>query len=118
TNPLSAIDCRGEFYSAAAVSDTALPGARWRGFLRKNLFGSGFDLDITVARGAGAYICGEETGLIESIEGHRGQPRVKPPFPAVIGAFGGPTVVQNVETLTCVPLIINNGAEWFKSFGS
>jgi len=118
SNPMSYVYIRGEFYYGAMVLEKALAECRERGFLGKNIFGSGFDFDITVARGAGAYICGEETGLIESIEGKRGQPRVKPPFPAVIGAFGGPTVVQNVETLTCVPLIINNGAEWFKSFGS
>jgi len=118
SNPMSYIYIRGEFYYGAVVLEKALAEARERGFLGKNILGSGFDFDITVARGAGAYICGEETGLIESIEGHRGQPRVKPPFPAVIGAFGGPTVVQNVETLTCVPLIVKNGAEWFKSFGT
>jgi NADH-quinone oxidoreductase subunit F len=118
SNPMAYIYIRGEFYYGATVLEKALAEAREKGFLGKNLFGSGFDLDITVARGAGAYICGEETGLIESIEGHRGQPRVKPPFPAVVGAFGGPTVVQNVETLACVPLIINNGAEWFKGFGT
>jgi NADH-quinone oxidoreductase subunit F len=118
SNPMSYIYIRGEFYYGATVLDKALQEARDRGYLGKNILGSGFDFDITVARGAGAYICGEETGLIESIEGHRGQPRVKPPFPAVIGAFGGPTVVQNVETLACVPLIVNNGAEWFKGFGT
>jgi NADH-quinone oxidoreductase subunit F len=118
SNPMSYIYIRGEFYYAATVLDKALEEARERGWLGKNIQGSGFDFDITVHRGAGAYICGEETGLIESVEGHRGQPRVKPPFPAVVGVFGGPTVVQNVETLACVPLIVNNGAEWFKSFGS
>jgi NADH-quinone oxidoreductase subunit F len=118
SNPMSYIYIRGEFYYGATVLDKALEEARARGFLGKNIFGSGFDFDITVHRGAGAYICGEETGLIESVEGHRGEPRVKPPFPAVIGVFGGPTVVQNVETLACVPFIIRNGAEWFKGFGS
>ncbi|HUJ16188.1 MAG TPA: NADH-quinone oxidoreductase subunit NuoF [Thermoanaerobaculia bacterium] len=118
SNPMSYIYIRGEFFYGATVLEKALAEARERGLLGRNLFGSGFDFDITVARGAGAYICGEETGLIESIEGHRGQPRVKPPFPAIVGAFGGPTVVQNVETLACVPLIVNNGAEWFKGFGS
>ena len=118
SNPMSYIYIRGEFYFGATVLDKALDEARAKGYLGKNIFGSGFDFDITVHRGAGAYICGEETGLIESVEGHRGQPRVKPPFPAVIGVFGGPTVVQNVETLACVPFIINNGAEWFKGFGS
>ena len=117
SNPMAYIYIRGEFYYGATVLDKALEEAREKGCLGKNIFGSGFDFDITVARGAGAYICGEETGLIESIEGHRGQPRVKPPFPAVVGAFGGPTVVQNVETLACVPFIINKGPEWFKSFG-
>src|SRR5438876_5803113 len=118
SNPMSYIYIRGEFYYGATVLDKALDEARAKGFLGKGIFGTNFDFDITVARGAGAYICGEETGLIESIEGHRGQPRVKPPFPAVVGAFGGPTVVQNVETLACVPLIINNGPEWFKGFGT
>jgi NADH-quinone oxidoreductase subunit F len=117
SNPMAYIYIRGEFYYGAVVLDQALEEARAKGYLGKNIFGSGFDFDITVHRGAGAYICGEETGLIESVEGHRGQPRVKPPFPAVVGVFGGPTVVNNVETLACVPLIIKNGAEWFKSFG-
>jgi len=116
--PMSYIYIRGEFYYGATVLDKALEEARAKGYLGKNILGTGFDFDITVHRGAGAYICGEETGLIESVEGHRGQPRVKPPFPAVVGVFGGPTVVQNVETLACVPLIVNNGADWFKSFGS
>ena len=118
SNPMGYIYIRGEFYYAATVLDAALVEARNKGYLGKKIFGSGFDFDITVHRGAGAYICGEETGLIESIEGHRGQPRVKPPFPAVVGAFGGPTVVQNVETLVCVPFIIDKGAEWFKGFGT
>ncbi len=117
TSPMAYIYIRGEFYYASTVLEKALAEAREKGFLGKNILGSGFDLDITVHRGAGAYICGEETGLIESLEGHRGQPRVKPPFPALVGVFGGPTVVNNVETLACVPLIIKNGADWFKSFG-
>jgi NADH-quinone oxidoreductase subunit F len=115
--PMAYIYIRGEFYFGATVLDKALAEAREKGYLGKNILGSGFDFDITVHRGAGAYICGEETGLIESVEGHRGQPRVKPPFPAVVGVFGGPTVVNNVETLACVPLIVDKGAEWFKSFG-
>lgn len=94
SNPMSYIYIRGEFYYGAVVLEKALEEARAKGFLGKNIFGSGFDFDITVARGAGAYICGEEMGLIESLEGRRGQPRVKPPFPAVIGVFGGPTIVQ------------------------
>lgn len=117
SNPMGYIYIRGEFHYGATVLDKALEEAREKGFLGKNIFGSGFDFDITVHRGAGAYICGEETGLIESLEGKRGQPRVKPPFPAVVGVFGGPTVVNNVETIACVPLIIKNGAEWFRSFG-
>ena len=118
SNPMAYIYIRGEFHYGSTVLVKALEEAREKGFLGKNIFGSGWDFDITVHRGAGAYICGEETGLIESIEGHRGQPRVKPPFPAVVGAFGGPTVVQNVETLACVPFIIDKGADWFKSFGT
>jgi NADH-quinone oxidoreductase subunit F len=117
SSPMSYIYIRGEFYFAAEVLNKALAEARAKGYLGKNILGSGFDFDITVHRGAGAYICGEETGLIESVEGHRGQPRVKPPFPAIVGVFGGPTVVNNVETLACVPMIIRNGAEWFKTFG-
>ncbi len=117
SNPMGYIYIRGEFYFGAMVLEKALAEAREHGFLGRNIFGSGFDFDITVARGAGAYICGEETGLIESLEGKRGQPRVKPPFPAVVGVFGGPTIVNNVETIACVPLIIKNGAEWFRSFG-
>jgi len=116
--PMAYIYIRGEFHYGSVVLEKALAEARAKGFLGEGIFGSNFDFDITVARGAGAYICGEETGLIESIEGHRGQPRVKPPFPAIVGAFGGPTVVQNVETLACVPLIMKNGAEWFKTFGT
>jgi NADH-quinone oxidoreductase subunit F len=115
--PMAYIYIRGEFHYGSTVLEKALAEAREKGYLGKNILGSGFDFDITVARGAGAYICGEETGLIESVEGHRGQPRVKPPFPALVGVFGGPTVVNNVETLACVPLIVDKGAEWFKSFG-
>jgi NADH-quinone oxidoreductase subunit F len=115
--PMAYIYIRGEFWYGAQVLLKALAEAREKGFLGKNILGSGFDFDITVHRGAGAYICGEETGLIESVEGKRGQPRVKPPFPALVGVFGGPTVVNNVETIACVPLIIKHGAEWFRNFG-
>jgi len=87
------------------------------GYLGKNILGSGFDLDVFIHRGAGAYICGEETGLIESIEGKRAWPRTKPPFPAVEGLFRKPTVVNNVETLACVRHIMERGAEWFRSIG-
>src|SRR2546421_4062001 len=87
------------------------------GYLGKNILGSPYSLDIFLHRGAGAYICGEETGLIESLEGRRAWPRIKPPFPAVEGAFRKPTVVNNVETVACVRHIMERGAEWFKSMG-
>src|SRR6478609_5411967 len=86
-------------------------------FLGENILGSGYSLDLTVHRGAGAYICGEETGLIESLEGKRGQPRIKPPFPAVSGVFAAPTIVNNVETLCCVTHVMKRGAEWFAKIG-
>jgi NADH-quinone oxidoreductase subunit F len=108
---------RGEFYLGARVLDEALEEAYAKGFLGENILESGYALDITVHRGAGAYICGEETGLIESLEGKRGQPRIKPPFPAVVGVFGAPTIVNNVETLACVVHIINRGADWFAKIG-
>lgn len=109
---------RGELRLAIERLEEAVKEAYAAGYLGKNIFGSGRDLDITVHPGAGAYICGEETGLIESLEGDRGQPRLKPPFPAVSGVFGGPTIVNNVETLSHVPGIINNGAEWFLKLGA
>ena len=108
---------RGEYVREAKLLDAAIDEAYAKGFLGKNIQGSGFDFDLTVHRGAGAYICGEETGLLNSLEGKRGEPRVKPPFPAQSGAFGGPTIVNNVETLAAVPYIINKGGEWFASFG-
>jgi len=108
---------RGEFRLGLERARAAVEEAYSAGYLGKNIFGSGKNLDITVHPGAGAYICGEETGLIESLEGDRGQPRLKPPFPAVSGAFGGPTIVNNVETLAQVPGILNNGAEWFLKLG-
>jgi NADH-quinone oxidoreductase subunit F len=108
---------RGEFYLGARILDEAVAEAYAKGYLGENILGSGYSLDITVHRGAGAYICGEETGLIESLEGKRGQPRIKPPFPAVSGAFASPTIVNNVETLCCVTHIIKNGAEWFTKMG-
>lgn len=86
--------------------------------LGKNILGSGFDLEVVVHSGAGAYICGEETALLDSLEGRRGQPRLKPPFPAVAGLYASPTVVNNVETIASVPAIINNGSAWYKSFGT
>lgn len=108
---------RGEFAFGARVLEQALAEAYARGHLGKNIYGTGYDLDVYVHRGAGAYICGEETGLIESLEGKRAYPRVKPPFPAVYGLFGCPTIVNNVETLACVPWIVSRGAEWFRSIG-
>jgi NADH-quinone oxidoreductase subunit F len=109
---------RGEYTKAAAVLEDAIRDAYDHGVLGDSVLGSGFRHDIYVHRGAGAYICGEETGLLESLEGKRGQPRVKPPFPALVGAFGCPTVINNVETLCCVTHILQRGADWFKSIGT
>jgi len=109
---------RFEYIRAARVMERAIAEARAAGHLGKNIYGSGFDLEIYVHRGAGAYICGEETGLIESLEGKRGWPRIKPPFPAVEGVFRKPTVVNNIETLCCVPFIVDRGVDWFKSIGT
>ncbi|HPR87020.1 MAG TPA: NADH-quinone oxidoreductase subunit NuoF [bacterium] len=108
---------RGEFAYGAHVLEQAIAEAEAGHLLGKNIQGSGYDLQVTVHRGAGAYICGEETGLLESLEGKRGWPRLKPPFPAVVGAFKSPTVVNNVETLANLPLIFNRGAEWFAAIG-
>lgn len=108
---------RGEFVHGAQVLEEAIAEAEAKNLLGRNILGSGYDLQVTVHRGAGAYICGEETGLLESLEGKRGWPRLKPPFPAVVGAFKSPTVVNNVETLANLPLIFNHGAEWFAAIG-
>src|SRR5436190_16841397 len=108
---------RGEFARGVDVLEASVAEARRAGFLGPNILGTGFDLDVWVHRGAGAYICGEETGLIESLEGKRAYPRIKPPFPAVVGLFGSPTVVNNVETLSNIPHIVKNGAAWFKAMG-
>jgi len=108
---------RGEFVYGAEVLNKAIAEAYKKGYLGKDILGSGFDLDMMVHRGAGAYICGEETALLESIEGRRGHPRLKPPFPAVVGLYEAPTVINNVETLANVSHIINNGAEWYASIG-
>jgi NADH-quinone oxidoreductase subunit F len=108
---------RGEMPHGAKVLLRAIEEARAKNYLGKNILGKGVDVEIYVHRGAGAYICGEETGLIESLEGKRAYPRIKPPFPAVVGLFGCPTVVNNVETLSNVPHIIKNGAAWFKAMG-
>lgn len=108
---------RGEFTEPYARMVAAVEEAYAAGVLGANAMGSGRRLDVHVHRGAGAYICGEETALMNSLEGRRGNPRIKPPFPAVAGLFGKPTTINNVETLTAVPYIIKNGAEWYKQFG-
>ncbi len=115
---LAFIYVRGEFTLSAERLEGAIAEARAQGFLGKNIFGSGYDLDIVVHRGAGAYICGEETALLTSLEGERGNPRLKPPFPATEGLYRKPTVINNVETLANVPLIVQYGAEWYKSMGT
>lgn len=106
---------RGEFTEPIARLEEALLEARAAGIIGKNAMGSGKNIDVWVHRGAGAYICGEETALMNSLEGKRGNPRIKPPFPAVSGLFGMPTTINNVETLAVVPHILNNGAEWYKA---
>jgi NADH-quinone oxidoreductase subunit F len=108
---------RGEMVHGAEILNAAVAECYAKGLLGKNIQGSGLELDITIHRGAGAYICGEETALIESIEGKRGHPRIKPPFPAVSGAWASPTVVNNVETLCCVKHILDKGPDWFKTMG-
>jgi NADH-quinone oxidoreductase subunit F len=108
---------RGEMMREYAVLARAVDEAYQKGYLGKNVLGSGFECHITVHRGAGAYICGEETALLNSLEGLRGQPRLKPPFPAVKGLFGNPTIVNNVETLMNVPFIVDKGGAWFNGLG-
>jgi NADH-quinone oxidoreductase subunit F len=108
---------RGEFQEGARVLSKALDEAYAAGYVGKNILGTGIDVEIVVHRGAGSYECGEETALLESLEGKRGQPRLKPPFPAVAGLYGCPTIVNNVETLVNVILILERGAEWFASLG-
>jgi NADH-quinone oxidoreductase subunit F len=109
---------RGEFFLGVKRWIKAIDDAYAKGFLGKNILDSGFSLDLSVHRGAGAYICGEETALIESLEGKRGEPRKKPPYPASVGLWGKPTLVHNVETLANVPHIINRGAQWYASIGT
>src|SRR3954449_1520053 len=108
---------RGEFFHVQTVLERAIDEAYAKGFLGQNIFGSGFDCEVYVHRGAGAYEAGEETALLESLEGKRAQPRNKPPFPAVVGLYDAPTAVNNVETLANVPLIVQNGPEWFAALG-
>jgi NADH-quinone oxidoreductase subunit F len=115
----SFIYIRGEYAFAARVLERAIAEARKKGYLGENAFKKkGFHHDVIVHRGAGAYICGEETGLLESLEGKKGQPRKKPPFPAQYGAFGLPTTVNNVETFSHTPFIVDRGVEWFRGFGT
>ena len=109
---------RGEVPQAIRRVATAVREAEQAGLLGDNILGSGFSLRIVVHSGAGAYICGEETALLDSLEGYRGQPRLKPPFPATHGLYAAPTVVNNVETITNIPWIINNGVDWFRQFGT
>jgi NADH-quinone oxidoreductase subunit F len=109
---------RGEYRYLSVIMEKAIADAYARGFLGKNIFGSGRDFDVYWHGGAGAYEVGEESALMESLEGKRGIPRIKPPFPAVVGLFGGPTVINNVETLASVPPILLQGGEWYASLGT
>ncbi len=109
---------RGEYFRSAHRLQRAIDEAVEHGWLGKNIQGTGFDLDVIIHRGAGAYICGEETALLTSLEGGKGFPRLKPPFPAISGLFACPTIVNNVETLACVPFILRHGAERFAALGT
>ncbi|MGH3465536.1 MAG: NADH-quinone oxidoreductase subunit NuoF, partial [Kribbellaceae bacterium] len=109
---------RGEVLHVVRRLQQAVAEAYRAGYLGKNIKGSGYDLDVIVHAGAGAYICGEETALLDSLEGRRGQPRLRPPFPAVAGLYACPTVVNNVESISSVPSIVQHGARWFESMGT
>jgi len=109
---------RGELAFAGRQVERAVREAYDAGLIGKDILGSGFDLDVTVARGAGAYICGEESALMESLEGKRGYPRLKPPFPAVVGLYGGPTVINNAETVSTLPAIVTLGADAYTAYGT
>ena len=109
---------RGEYIDWVNKFEDAVAEAYDNGFIGDNILDSGFSVDMEVTYGAGAYICGEETGMLESLEGKRGYPRVKPPFPAQKGLWGNPTTINNIETLANVPLVINNGSDWYQSFGA
>ena len=109
---------RGEVVHVVRRLQKAIADAYTAGYLGKNILGKGYDLELTLHAGAGAYICGEETALLDSLEGFRGQPRLRPPFPAIAGLYAMPTVVNNVESIASVPAIINNGVEWFQSMGT
>ena len=108
---------RGEYEHQARILDAAIRAARDAGYLGERINGSDFTYDVTLYRGAGAYICGEETGLLESLEGKRGQPRLKPPFPAVAGLYQSPTLINNVETLSALAPIVTRGADWYAALG-
>jgi NADH-quinone oxidoreductase subunit F len=114
---LAVIYVRGEAVHAHRRLMSAVEEAYAAGYLGTDVLGTGYDLELIVHAGAGAYICGEETALLDSLEGYRGQPRLKPPFPAVAGLYGAPTVINNVETLASVPFVVRGGADWFKEFG-
>ena len=116
--PFCAIYVRGEAVHALRRVANAVDEAKAAGYLGKNILGSGYDLEIVVHAGAGAYICGEETALLDSLEGRRGQPRLKPPFPAIAGLYACPTVVNNVETIASVPAIVLGGSDWYRSMGT
>lgn len=109
---------RGEYEFGAQRLERAIEQAYERGYLGKNILGSDYNLDVVVHRGAGSYICGEETALLSSLEGQRGHPKLKPPFPASEGVYRKPTIVNNVETLFNVPFIVERGADWYRSFGT
>src|SRR2546430_8519972 len=109
---------RGEFPYAFKIMSEAVEEARQAGTIGKNILGSGLDFDIEMRLGAGAYICGEETALLESIEGKRGFPRIKPPFPTTNGLFGKPTAINNVETLCAALVVVLRGAAWFRQWGT
>jgi len=108
---------RGEFHHAARVMERAIAEVYAKGYAGRNILGSGYDCEVVLHEGAGAYICGEETALMTSLEGNRGYPRLKPPFPAQAGLWGRPTTINNVETLANVPFIVERGAEWYQSIG-
>jgi NADH-quinone oxidoreductase F subunit len=108
---------RGEFVREARILQAAIEEAYAAGLIGRNACGSGYDFELYLHRGAGAYICGEETGLLESLEGKKGQPRLKPPFPAAVGLYGRPTTVNNVETIAVAPTILRRGAAWFAGLG-
>ena len=112
------IYCRGEVLHVIRRLQQAVREAYEAGYAGKNVMGLGYDIDVIVHAGAGAYICGEETALLDSLEGRRGQPRLRPPFPAVAGLYASPTVINNVESISSVPSIVNNGAAWFQAMGT